>query len=249
MVREKRRECGRHLFYNYLFSYSLQKVDGQATGLCVCLIHEDNRCCFANIGASLHYSLNTLTSNGIHNTKERIFYIEGFFVTDRLEVCQYVVENFCHGHKRHSFAANLSAEYIINENPIEINYLAQNANILFGNRDEFNALTKLNGTKTIIDQIGRLMDSSQGSRKIIIVTNGAKFVDIYVKQADSTEVQHNRLDVVPVNKEEIVDTTGAGDSFAAGFFYAQLNGDSVLDSVNFGIQTAAKKIRKIGAKL
>lgn len=231
-------------------SYSLQKIDGQATGLCVCLIHEDNRCCFANIGASLHYSLNTMALKSIlHDTSERIFYIEGFFVTNRLEVCQYVVENFCHGHQKHSFAANLSAEYIINENPIEINYLADKANILFGNRDEFNALTKLNGLKTIVDQIGRLMDSSKHSRKIIIVTNGDKFVDVYVKQADSLEVQHNRLDVVAVNKAEIVDTTGAGDSFAAGFFYAQLNGDSVLDSVYFGIQTAAKKIRKIGAKL
>lgn len=191
----------------------------------------------------------TLNSIVYDNSNERIFYIEGFFVTNRLPVCQYVVENVCHGHQRHSFAANLSAEYIINENPIEINYLADNANILFGNRDEFNALTKSNGFKTILDQISRLMDRSKRCRKIIIVTNGAKFVDVYVKQADSLEVQHNRLDVIAVNKAEIVDTTGAGDSFAAGFFYAQLNGDSVLDSVNFGIQTAAKKIRKIGAKL
>lgn len=160
-----------------------------------------------------------------------------------------MVENLCHSYQWVSFAANLSAEYIINENPIEINYLAEKANILFGNRDEFNALTKLNGLNILDDQIGSLMDRSKGSRKIIIVTNGAKFVDVYVKQADSLEVQHNRLDVVAVNKEDIVDTTGAGDSFAAGFFYAQLNGDSVLDSVHSGIQTAAKKIRKIGAKL
>lgn len=240
----------RHLFYNYIHSFSLQKIDGKATGLCVCLIHEDNRCCFANIGASLYYSLNTLSLNTIvHVPNDRIFYIEGFFVTNRLSVCEYVVENLCRGHRRHIFSANLSAEYIINENPIEINYLADNAQILFGNRDEFNALTKLNGSKTIVEQIDRLMDRSTGKRKIIILTNGAKFVDVYMKEADSMEIQHNRLDVVAVNKEEIVDTTGAGDSFAAGFFYALLNGDSVLDSVHFGIQTAAKKIRKIGAKL
>lgn len=198
----------------------------------------------------MHYSLNTLSLNSkLVDAMERIFYIEGFFVTNRLPVCQYVVEHFCRAHRMHSFAANLSAEYIIKENPIEINYLAEKANILFGNRDEFNALTKLNGFKTIVDQIGTLMDRSEGSRKIIIVTNGDKFVDVYVKQADLLDVQHNRLSVVAVNKEEIVDTTGAGDSFAAGFFYAYMNGDSVLDSVHCGIQTAAKKIRKIGAKL
>jgi ribokinase len=47
---------------------------------------------------------------------------------------------------------------------------------------------------------------------------------------------------------KVVDTTGAGDAFSAGFITAQLEEKSLEDSVKFATATASLKITKVGAR-
>ena len=53
------------------------------------------------------------------------------------------------------------------------------------------------------------------------------------------------LPAVPV--ERVIDTTGAGDSFAAGFLYARLMGYSLRDCALFGCATASCIVECLGA--
>ena len=47
----------------------------------------------------------------------------------------------------------------------------------------------------------------------------------------------------------VVDSTGAGDAFAAGFLYALANGQSLADAARLGTRCATIVIQQIGARL
>jgi ribokinase len=53
---------------------------------------------------------------------------------------------------------------------------------------------------------------------------------------------------VPVIKDAVVDTTGAGDAFNAGFLYGILNKKSLLDCGKLGNFVASRKITRMGAR-
>lgn len=53
---------------------------------------------------------------------------------------------------------------------------------------------------------------------------------------------------VPAEKTEVIDSTGAGDAFAAGFLTALLAGGSVADSVAFGCRAGAQAVGQVGGR-
>lgn len=54
------------------------------------------------------------------------------------------------------------------------------------------------------------------------------------------------VDVPPVDKDRIVDTNGAGDSFVGGFFASLAKGEDLLAAVAKGNALAGKVIQKSG---
>lgn len=61
-------------------------------------------------------------------------------------------------------------------------------------------------------------------------------------------IQNGETKEVPVHPVTVVDTTGAGDQFAAGFIYGYANRCSVEYSIQLGIQCASEVIKHIGAR-
>ncbi|MFT6077262.1 MAG: sugar/nucleoside kinase (ribokinase family) [Rickettsiales bacterium] len=82
---------------------------------------------------------------------------------------------------------------------------------------------------------------SRNSEITIVMTMGEKGAMIF----SEGECHH-----VPTEKcEKVVDTTGAGDSFAAGFLYGIINGFSAKEAATLGNVVANGVILKIGARL
>ena len=56
------------------------------------------------------------------------------------------------------------------------------------------------------------------------------------------------IHVAPAPVANLVDTTGAGDLFAAGFLYGLSQGKSLESSAKIGNQMAGKIIQQMGAR-
>ena len=76
--------------------------------------------------------------------------------------------------------------------------------------------------------------------KLLVVTRGAEGADVWL----NGECHH--VDAEPVQK--VVDLTGAGDLFAAGFLYGLTQGWSVRESAHMGHRCAGEIIQQIGAR-
>jgi len=53
---------------------------------------------------------------------------------------------------------------------------------------------------------------------------------------------------LPAPKVEVVDTTGAGDAFAAGFLSAELRGEALETALAAGIKAGAVAVTQIGGQ-
>jgi sugar/nucleoside kinase (ribokinase family) len=105
--------------------------------------------------------------------------------------------------------------------------------ILFANEAEAAAMTEANDVEEAINRLAELAP-------ILVVTrseNGATAV-----------AGRERADVPAEPIERLVDTTGAGDLFAAGFLAGLARGKSLKDSLTLGAIAAAEVIQHYGAR-
>ena len=78
-------------------------------------------------------------------------------------------------------------------------------------------------------------------KSLIVITRGEK---------GSIAIQKNEVVECDSQKNlKIVDLTGAGDLFAAGFLHGHVNNLSLKESLKKGTKMASKIIQKIGARL
>jgi sugar/nucleoside kinase (ribokinase family) len=148
----------------------------------------------------------------------------------------------------------------------EVSHLAINADIMFGNKEEFKALGKaMNLECESIYSIAMALHSmsSQGRHflntcelgqylnkmgKIIVITDGKDpVICVYGKACNKPSVIH--FNVPFVNQEFIKDTTGAGDSFVAGFLAGVFVKHSMETCVAWGCWTAQQVIRLVGCQV
>lgn len=110
---------------------------------------------------------------------------------------------------------------------------ARTVDILFGNEDEVRHLT---GCGSLDECVAALSDKV----RTLVITRGAAGA-LAVESAERIEIP-----AAPVGK--IVDTTGAGDLFAAGFIAARCRGRDLRGSLEAGSLCAAEVISHFGAR-
>ena len=85
------------------------------------------------------------------------------------------------------------------------------------------------------------MNFSKKLKKLLVITRGEK---------GAIAIKDNEIVECEVEKDlKIVDLTGAGDLFAAGFLHGHINNLSLKESLNKGTEMSSKIIQKIGARL
>jgi len=105
--------------------------------------------------------------------------------------------------------------------------------ILFSNEAEIQALAQVNGFDKAVKAIAPkvpLLISTRSEKGAIAITEGTRY-EVYAAPVD-----------------EVVDTTGAGDLFAAGFLAAHVEGQSVEHCLKLGAVAAAEVISHYGAR-
>ena len=112
--------------------------------------------------------------------------------------------------------------------------LKNDLDILIGNENEINELMKKNN---LLDSMNELKNID----KLIVVTrseNGSvAILNSKITNCESTKV------------DKVIDLTGAGDLFAAGFLKEYLDKSNIKKCLKIGSEVAAKIIQKIGARL
>ena len=92
-----------------------------------------------------------------------------------------------------------------------------------------------------VKDFNSVVEFSKKLKKLIVITRGEK---------GSIAIKENEIVECEVEKNlKIVDLTGAGDLFAAGFLHGHLNNKSLKESLNKGTEMSSKIIQKIGARL
>jgi fructokinase len=114
------------------------------------------------------------------------------------------------------------------------NLLKNDLDILFGNENEINELTN---NKNLINSINQLISLN----KLIVITRS---------EQGSIALDNNKIISCDSEKiSRVVDLTGAGDLFAAGFLKEYLEKNEIKKCLASGSTIAAKIIQKIGARL
>ena len=113
-----------------------------------------------------------------------------------------------------------------------LRFINEDVDILIGNEDEFESLLDSNIQKTKITENLNL--------DIAVITKGSDGAD-FIKQNELTKVMGTKVD-------SVIDTTGAGDMFAAGFIFKYINGYDPKESVEFANKLASLIIQKFGAR-
>ena len=115
-----------------------------------------------------------------------------------------------------------------------LNLVKNKLDITFSNEQEIKSLIDTNNFDEVIT-FGKQLG------KLLVITRGEKG-SIAIKNNEITECDSKK-------NLKIIDLTGAGDLFAAGFLHGFLNDLSTKESLEKGTEMSSKIIQKVGARL
>jgi len=218
---------------NVKFSY-LQKNEDLSTGASIILITPDSeRTMCTYLGISSHLSDKDINENNI--IEHELIFLEGYLWDKGISEKMFKHAINIAKKSRIKIAMSLSDIFCVTRHKQDFYKLLQNdLDILIGNENEINELTNKKNLLESISQLKKL-------NKLIVVTrseNGS----IAIK--DNEIVNSNSI---KVNK--VLDLTGAGDLFAAGFLKEYLDNSDIKKCLETGSILASKIIQKIGARL
>jgi fructokinase len=230
--------------FGELYKKSLEDIDVKflynpkkeiiPTGTCIILITPDSeRTMCTYLGISSQLAANDLNEKDIMD-KELIF-LEGYLWDKGLSEKMFKQAISFAKKNKVKIGMTLSDTFCVTRHKDDFYHLLKNdLDILIGNENEINELT---GNKNLSDSINQLILLN----KLIIVTRSEK---------GSLAIYNNIIidcDSVQVNK--IIDVTGAGDLFAAGFLKEYIEKSEIKKCLETGSLMASKIIQKIGARI
>jgi fructokinase len=218
---------------NINFPY-IKKDESLPTGASIILITPDSeRTMCTYLGISSHLSADDISKNIILDHK--LIFLEGY-LWDKGESEKMFKHSINIAKKNKvEIAMSLSDIFCVTRHKQDFyNLLKNDLNILIGNENEINELT---GKKNLLDSINQLKEFD----KLIVITRSDK---------GSLAIKNNEIiNCESIKVDKVVDLTGAGDLFAAGFLKEYVDKSDIKKCLKIGSITASKIIQKIGARL
>ena len=227
--------------FGRLFSYNMTQNKiallndendlGKSSSLCLVLITPDGErtmCTF--LGASTRLNMKDLDFKFLEESK--VIYLEGYLfdLPEAKNIFFEVVDNS----KKYNYdvALSLSDPFCVDRHREDfLNLINNEISILFSNENEIEALYMTNKREALL--------ASSKHAKISVSTLGKQGAVLY------HDNKYYQVNAFPV---DVVDTTGAGDNFAAGFLYSYINQLSLEMCMKVGSYCAAETIKVIGAR-
>jgi len=214
---------------NVEYFYTKKKED-LPTGTCLILITPDSErtmCTF--LGTAGKINKTDINTQAIKNSE--ITFLEGY-LWDEGEPKEAFNEAIKFSNKT---AMSLSDKFCVDRHKKKFLDLVQNKlDITFANEQEILELIDAKNFDDVIS-FGKKLN------KTLVITRSDKG-SVGINQGEVTECK-SQPDL------KIVDLTGAGDLFAAGFLHGHVNKKSIKESLAKGTEMASKVIQQIGARL
>lgn len=202
------------------------------TGTCYVLVTPDGQRTMATtLGVSGRLSHETITAEVVASAA--IVYFDGYLLDfpDAERIIDGIIEFAAASSTL--VALGLADPFVVGRHGDRLRQLAERVDLLFSNRDEATAMT---GTATIADA----MEALRRPGRAVVITDGANGALL----GNGDGVVH--VDAVPVSV--VVDTTGAGDLFAAGVVYGAALGLDGASCGRLGAIAASEVISHLGAR-
>ena len=214
---------------NVKYIYSKKKEE-LPTGTCLILVTPDSErtmCTFLGTAGKINES--DVSSDAIK--KSEIIFLEGYLWDegDPKKAFDKAISN------ANKVAMSLSDQFCVDRHKAHFLDLVKNKlDITFANEQEITSLIDAKNFDEVISfskQLGKLIVLTRGENGAIAI-KGSEVVECGIKQG-----------------LKIVDLTGAGDLFAAGFLHGHVNNMSLKESLDKGTEMSSKVIQQIGARL
>ena len=207
-----------------------KKEETLPTGTCLILITPDSErtmCTF--LGTAGKINENDVDVEAIK--KSDIIFLEGYLWDegDPKKAFDKAINN------SNKVAMSLSDKFCVDRHKAHfLDLVKNNLDIIFANEDEITSLINAKNFNEVIS-FGKEI------KKHLIITRGNK---------GAVSINSNHVSEIGINKNlKIVDLTGAGDLFAAGYLHGYLNNFSQEDCLKKGTEMSSKIIQQIGARL
>tara|TARA_B100000953_G_scaffold11916_1_gene10683 strand:+ start:469 stop:1395 length:927 start_codon:yes stop_codon:yes gene_type:complete len=211
------------------YFYSKKKEE-LPTGTCLILITPDSErtmCTF--LGTAGKINENDVDVNAVKNSE--ITFLEGYLWDegDPKRAFNKAIQN------SNKVSMSLSDLFCVERHkPHFLDLVKNKLDITFANEQEITSLIDAKSFEDVVT-FGKKLG------KLIVITRGEKGATaINGDQVVESKIQKNL---------KIVDLTGAGDLFAAGFLHGHVNNLSVKESLEKGTQMSSQVIQQIGARL
>jgi sugar/nucleoside kinase (ribokinase family) len=207
--------------------------DGLGTGRCMVLITDDaDRTMGTYLGAA-----STLTPAGVPTpfvARASIVLLEGYLwdVPAAKEAMRHAAATAHAGEG--SVALSLSDPFCVGRHQREfLDLLLDDVDILLGNEEE---VTMLFGVHSYKDAL----EAAEETGLLVVMTRGAQGATVLTARGPE--------EVPAAAVEQVIDTTGAGDLFAAGLLFGLTHGMGPVESTGLGALCAAEVISHTGAR-
>ena len=210
-------------FYN-------KKKEISPTGTCLILITPDaERTMVTFLGIAGKINQNDINEKAIQ--KSEMIFLEGYLWDEGEPKSAFDKAMLLSNTK----VMSLSDQFCVERHKNDFLDLVKNKlDIIFANEQEIRSLINAKSFEDVIE-FGKQL------RKLLIITRGEKG-SIAIKNQEIVECQSKP-------NLKIVDLTGAGDLFAAGFLHGLINNIPTKECLEKGTEMSSKIIQKVGARL